>query len=118
MTSSQKSTETRENLVGWATIDTSRLLSVLLRNECKKRHLNEEFLGLTIIELVSILVPSASLKEHSKDDTSSFWSLLDVFKGEIVPDNETVTELINGNCLLTGKVLHGSSQESLWEEES
>jgi len=83
-----------------------------------ERQFNEKFLGLTVSQLVFLVVPSASLKEETVDVTTTSRCLLDVVVCYIVANDVIVSNFINGNLVLSGIVLEGTSEESLGEEES
>jgi hypothetical protein len=64
------------------------------------------------------LIPSCSLEVHSITENTILWFLCDFLWIEFIINLEVHVQLINGNNMLSGKVLSCTSEESLWEEES
>ena len=90
-------------------------VSGLARHEQDHWALDEQDLGVRLVQRAHFWVPLASLKEHSHDIDSIFWSFYVIL---IINNLEVIVKKINSNSVLSGIVLLGSCQESLSEEES
>ena len=83
-----------------------------------KRHLDEELLGVTDVDLMSIVLPLAAFEVDTVDVASALRLLLDVLVAHLVFDIVAEGKLINSDRQGSRIVLEGTSEESLGEEES
>ena len=112
-------TITREHLVNRAIVDAGlRLDTVLHWQEVNHRHLDEELLRLTLLELFRAVIPLAAFQVQAVKIAASLGLLLDVFIGHRAHHDVTEADLIDSNCVLSREVLLRTREESLWEEES
>ena len=63
-------------------------------------------------------IPSGTFNEHTIDVATVFGLLFDVFVGDVIEELEIEGELIDGDGVLSGKVLEHTGNESLREEET
>lgn len=64
------------------------------------------------------LVPSSTFQEEAIAEDTVIWFLGDILVLDLIVDLEVEAELIDSYDILSCKVLHCTSEESLWEEES
>jgi hypothetical protein len=121
MTSRTQFTFSEHRLIEWA-IEYRRVdLFLVLR--CSRHHLDhrtlgEELLGLGVRNDMFFLVPLTSFEEYAVNVAAVCRFLLDVVFCQFVLENEVKDYLIDGDHVLTGVVLHHTSDECLREEEA
>lgn len=119
VTRGRQRTVTREHLINGTLIYASLgLLAVLYWHEVDHRHLNEELLWLTILQLLLIVIPSATLEIETVDVATRLGLGFDILVRHLAHHNMVKTDLIDSDRVLSGVVLLSSSKEGLWEEES
>lgn len=92
--------------------------TVLNRHEVNHGHFDEEFLGIAILKLLSSVVPLASLQVETVDVAASLRLGLHILMGHRVHNDVREADLIDGDSMLSSKVLLSTCEESLWEEEA
>ena len=116
MTSGHQGSLTLRCLVDGASVLLDLLeVCSLARHEKDHWALDEQNLGVTLIEGAHFWIPLASFKEHSHDIHTIFWFFDGLF---IINDLEVIVKEINSNTVLSSIVLLGTCQETLGEEES
>jgi hypothetical protein len=119
VTSGRQGTCSGKYFVHWNIINACFwLLSVSLRDEPDQWELHVKLLWLGVIQHVSCLVPSGSFDVETEAIHTINWFLSNILWLNLVIDFEVISELINSNGMLSGEVLSGTCEESLWEEES
>ena len=119
MASGRECSVTGKHFVDWALIDARLGLHAILHGqEVDHRHLNEELLGVTLLELLGAVVPLAALEVKAVEIAARLWLSLDVLVAHLAHHDVRETDLIDRNRVLSGIVLLSSSEESLWEEEA
>jgi len=63
-------------------------------------------------------VPTGTLHEHSVDERTIFWFLINLSNGDLIPDLEFKAQLIDSDDLLSCEILQGGCEEGLREEET
>ena len=63
-------------------------------------------------------VPAGTLHEHSVDERTVFWLLIDLSNCNLIPNLEFKAQLIDGDDLLSCKILQSGSEKGLREEET
>jgi len=118
MARSGQSTEPLESLVDWASV------RVLLHNvnllvwlHPDVRHLGEESLGDRLFKCALFVIPSTTLNKETIN-VGAVGSLLCLVKFLFVLHLVVPIDLIDGDCVLSGKVLLQTREERLCEEES
>lgn len=119
VTSSGKSSGSREHLVHRAIVDGSFLGLDPVAAGQEQNHWSRrvQLLGLGFVNAMSHRVPSGSLEEHTVAERTIFRLLSHFVVLDFVVNLEVETKLINGNLALTRVVLKRGSEESLGEEE-
>mmetsp|Transcript_25260 Transcript_25260/g.30582 ORF Transcript_25260/g.30582 Transcript_25260/m.30582 type:complete len:205 (-) Transcript_25260:4251-4865(-) len=120
VSSCRKGTSTGQDLVTRTVVDVSLLLflSLLDRLEPHHRIFGVQLLGPGLPNLVSVVVPSRALHEQTPNVASIRRRLLGRLNHHVVHDVEVPRHGVDRELEFTGVVLHGTSQESLREEES
>ena len=100
-------------------VDTKLLLdSILLWFEPNNWHLGVQFLWPALVQHVSRMVPPAPFKEEASDVATIRGPNSRSLFAQRVHDPEGEAHCIDREHHLSREVLQGTSQESLWEEES
>ena len=83
------------------------------RLEPNHRALNEEDLGITLIQKPGLMIPLATFDEHSTNVNTVNGRRWVIFLNNLVVEDQ----LIDWNLILSCVVLHGTGEETLGEEE-
>lgn len=119
VTRGRERTITREHLVNRAIIDSGLSLDTVLHwQEVNHRHLDEELLRLTLLELLLAVVPLAAFQVQAVEIATRFRLLLDILVRHRAHHDMIKADLIDSNCMLSREVLLSTREEGLWEEES
>jgi len=106
-------------LVNWAFVRVSIVdLVSLARQNPNTLHGGEEHSRLRFLDGLLLLVPSGAFHEKTMDVDTIFWRFAEVILLLIRDDDEVELDVINGDDVLSGKVLSSTCQEGLGEEET
>lgn len=119
MTGGRKCTRSAENLIHWHEVNALvRLGSLRHGDEVKHRQLNEQLLGVRLVEHMRVIVPLASFQVHAVGVASPVRLLFDVFRLLVIVELEAEGDLIDSDGVSSGVVLQVAREEGLREEET
>merc|ERR1712166_630055 len=107
------------SLVDWALVGMAVVDHVdVSRQDPDAFHWRKENLRLRFFNSFHFFAPSSSLHIETINVDSILWTLLKVILGFVRKNSEGEVDLIDGHGVFSCKVLFGSSQERLSEEET
>jgi len=114
VTSSHEGSTTVSSLVDGAVV-VLIVLDIFFNARLKPNHrcLHEENLGITLVQAALLVVPLATLDEHTVD----IYTVLRWHRVLILDDLKIEDQTINSDSIFTGIILNSTSQETLSEVE-